>query len=291
MVFPPLKTQIWGAVVFLSSLTLLFSQDIPTILSSSIEETEKGIKIEFQLSSYIERSDISSWIEKDNWFILNFYNIIKPSPNFFSDIIIYPINDIQQTWSQNSLQLAMYLNRSIGIFDVILNNEDNIVELFLTYADFVAAKEVNPSFVFPNPKDAQKKNHPMSWKDSRERTTLEVICDTQGLPIYVDVHLIAYSPLKNFIDVLPGWHKVGYFPNGYNHDATTLTSKEKMLNDILVMGRLDVFVDEGKHETIVLNYQTLDEEVVDYNKRFQAGTWIGFSLFFTVILLMSWGIA
>ena len=70
-----------------------------------------------------------------------------------------------------------------------------------------------------------------------------------------------------------------------------MTSKEKMLNDILVMGRLDVFVDEGKHETIVLNYQTLDEEVVDYNKRFQAGTWIGFSLFFTVILLMSWGIA
>ena len=52
-----------------------------------------------------------------------------------------------------------------------------------------------------------------------------------------------------------------------------------------------VFVEEGKEETIVLNYQTLDEEVVDYNKRFQTGTMVGFSLFFTMILLMSWGLA
>ena len=86
-------------------------------------------------------------------------------------------------------------------------------------------------------------------------------------------------------------HKVGYFPNDYSKDSNKLTSKEKILNDILVMGRLDVFVEEGKEETIVLNYQTLDEEVVDYNKRFQTGTMVGFSLFFTMILLMSWGLA
>ena len=43
---------------------------------------------------------------------------------------------------------------------------------------------------------------------------------------------------------------------------------------------VDVFVEEGKHETIVLNYQSLDEDVIDYNKRFQVGTWTGFSLFF-----------
>ena len=71
----------------------------------------------------------------------------------------------------------------------------------------------------------------------------------------------------------------------------SLLLRKKILNDILVMGRLDVFVEEGKHETIVLNYQTLDEEVIDYNKRFQTGTMVGFSLFFTMILLMSWGLA
>ena len=72
---------------------------------------------------------------------------------------------------------------------------------------------------------------------------------------------------------------MGYFPNDYYQDPNKLTSKEKIMNDILVMGRLDVFIDEGDNETIVLNYQNLDEEVIDFNKRFQSGTWVGFSLF------------
>ena len=90
---------------------------------------------------------------------------------------------------------------------------------------------------------------------------------------------------------LPGWHKVGYFPNNSTEDSDRLSPKDKMVNDILIMGRLDVFVEEGKHETIVLNYQSLEEDVIDYNKRFQTGTWTGFSLFFLMILLMSWGLA
>ena len=124
-----------------------------------------------------------------------------------------------------------------------------------------------------------------------QRTMLEIICDTKGLPVYVDNQLVGYSPLKNPIDVLPGWHKVGYFPNNSSQDSDRLSPKDKMVNDILIMGRLDVFVEEGKHETIVLNYQSLEEDVIDYNKRFQTGTWTGFSLFFLMILLMSWGLA
>ena len=174
---------------------------------------------------------------------------------------------------------------------MILDNKDNTFQVVLTYSNFITDKEKPPSFVFPDLKDAQKIHHPKSWKDSRERTTLEIICDTKGLPIYVDGHLVGYSPLKNPVDVLPGWHKVGYFPNDYYQDPNKLTSKEKIMNDILVMGRLDVFIDEGDNETIVLNYQNLDEEVIDFNKRFQSGTWVGFSLFFTMLLLMSWGMA
>ena len=113
--------------------------------------------------------------------------------------------------------------------------------------DYVEEKELNPSYVFPNPKDAQKKAHPTSWKDARERTTLEILCDTKGLPIYVDGHLVGYSPLKKPIDVLPGWHKVGYFPNDYTQDNNALTSKEKIMNDILVMGRLDFYLDRASY--------------------------------------------
>ena len=288
-VFP--RKNFWGIFIWIFFSMSLSGQDIPVILSSKTETTETGLKIEFQFSSHIARSDVSSWIEQKNWFIVNFYNIIRPEENFFSDLVTYPVQGVQQNWSQNSLQLSIQVNRSIGMFDVLLDNMSRTIIIILTYADYVESKEANPSFVFPDPKDAQKKAHPTSWKDARERTTLEIMCDTKGLPIYVDGHLVGHSPLKNPVDVLPGWHKVGYFPNDYTQDVNALTSKEKIMNDILVMGRLDVFVDEGDHETIVLNYQTLGEEVIDYNKRFQAGTWIGFSLFFVTILLMSWGLA
>ena len=286
-----IKSQFLGILFWLVFSPVFIAQDIPMILSSKSETTETGLRIEFQFSSHVERADVSSWIEQKNWFILNFYNLIRPSPNFFQNLSSYPIQDIQQNWSQNSLQLSIQISRSIGMFDVILDDKNSSVIIVLTFQDYVEEKELNPSYVFPNPKDAQKKAHPTSWKDARERTTLEILCDTKGLPIYVDGHLVGYSPLKNPIDVLPGWHKVGYFSSDYTQDNNALTSKEKIMNDILVMGRLDVYVDEGAHETIALNYQTLGEEVVDYNKRFQAGTWIGFSLFFVTILLMSWGLA
>tara|TARA_Y100001980_G_C14553566_1_gene339012 strand:+ start:1421 stop:2302 length:882 start_codon:yes stop_codon:yes gene_type:complete len=284
---------LWGIIGLTLFPSMVYAQDMPLILSSKTTPTETGIRFEFLLSSYIKRDDVSSWIEQENWFILNFYNVIRPESEFFNNLITYPVRKVDQSWIQNSnsLQLSIQINRSIGVFDVLIHDEGRKIEIVITYSDFIEAKEKNPSYVFPDLKDSKKKSHPLSWKDSRERTSLEIICDTKGLPIYLDGQMVGVSPLKNPIDVLPGWHKVGYFPNDYSKDSNKLTSKEKLLNDILVMGRLDVFIEEGKHETIVLNYQTLDEEVIDYNKRFQTGTMVGFSLFFTMILLMSWGLA
>ena len=284
---------IWGIVGLIVVPKSVYSQDMPLILSSKTVPIETGVKLEFLVSSFIKKEDVSSWIEQDNWFILNFYNIIRPETGFFKNLITYPIREVEQRWIQNSnsLQLSIQINRSIGIFDVLIHDEGRKIDIVITYSDFVEAKELNPSFVFPDLKESKKKSHPLSWKDVRERTSLEIVCDTKGLPIYVDGQMVGISPLNGSIDVLPGWHKVGYFPNDYSRDSNKLTSKEKILNDILVMGRLDVFVEEGKHETIVLNYQTLDEEVIDYNKKFQTGTVVGFSLFFTMILLMSWGLA
>ena len=272
---------------------IVFSKDMPLVISSKTFPTETGVKLEFIFSSNIKKEDVSSWIEQENWFILNFYNIIRPELGYFKNLIKYPVREVEENWIQNSnsLQLSIQVNRSIGVFDVLIHEEGRKIDIVITYNDFVEAKDANPSFVFPDLKDSKKKSHPLSWKEDRERTSLEIICDTKGLPIYIDGQMVGISPLKGSIDVLPGWHKVGYFPNDYSKDSNKLTSKEKMLNDILVMGRLDVFVEEGKHETIVLNYQTLDEEVIDYNKRFQTGSMVGFSLFFTMILLMSWGLA
>ena len=83
----PLRTL----AVYLSIYSFLTAQDMPTILSTNVDKTQTGLVIKFQLSSYIERSDISSWIERDNWFILNVYNIIRPEEGFFSNIIQFKL--------------------------------------------------------------------------------------------------------------------------------------------------------------------------------------------------------
>ncbi|GIS54770.1 hypothetical protein Ct9H90mP29_18120 [bacterium] len=79
--FPPIK-RLRGIIFWTLSVFILSAQDLPVILATKTEPTETGLKIEFQLSSYIERADISSWIEQDKWFILNFYNIIRPQKIF-----------------------------------------------------------------------------------------------------------------------------------------------------------------------------------------------------------------
>jgi hypothetical protein len=280
-----------GFIFWLLIIGGISAQDMPTILFANSESRESGLNIEFLLSEPAQRQDVSGWIEQDNWFMVNFYNIIKPDSNFLNDVVTYPIRDVQQTWANNSLQISIQVARKIGSSDVIFHEDGQRVLIALTYADFIEPKDVNPSYVFPNPNKAKKIHHPTSWKDARERTTLEILCDTDGLPIYVDNQLVGHSPLGHAVDVLPGWHKVGYFPEDYSQEYKSRTAKEKMLSDILIMGRLDVFVEEGKHETIVLNYQSLDEDVIDYNKRFQTGALAGFSLFFLMIVIMSWGLA
>ena len=133
--------------------------------------------------------------------------------------------------------------------------------------------------------------HPRDWKEARERSSIRILCDTKDLPIYVDNQFVGKSPLDFAVDVLPGWHQVGYFPNDPALMPNPRSPKEKMMDSILRMGVLDVYVEEGKEQEIVLNYQSLDQDVLAYQKSITAGSWIGFSLFFVLIMLVSWGIA
>ena len=44
------------------------------------------------------------------------------------------------------------------MFDVILDDKNSSVIIVLTFQDYVEEKELNPSYVFPNPKDAQRRH-------------------------------------------------------------------------------------------------------------------------------------
>ena len=280
-----------GIISGLLVFSTLSAQTLPKIEHLDIDAKETGLQIEILFSDPLGKEDVSSWIEQQKWFILNFYNIELPSPDFAEDNTTYPVEEILQArTSDNALQLSFHTGRSLGSFDVIRNDEEKRILIVLVYADFVKPKDVNPSFVFPDLNDAQRKHHPLSWKDNRVRTSIRILCDTKGLPIYVDNKIVGYTPLDDPVDVLPGWHKVGYFPQDFSRDPDIRTPKEKMMFDIMRMGLLDIFIEEGKEETIVLNYQTLDEDVIDYNRRSMASTWVGLSMFFMMMLLLSWGL-
>ena len=92
------------------------------------------------------------------------------------------------------------------------------------------------------------------------------------------------------VDVLPGWHQVGYFPTAPALNPEPRSPKEKMMDNILRMGILDVYVEEGKEQEIVLNYQNLAQAVLAFQKSITAGSWVGFSLFFILLMLISWGV-
>jgi len=283
----------WGIhfFSFLLYISAIEGKSLPTIELLKVQSKETGVEIEFMMDDTLNRENVSGWIDQDNWFLLNFYSVTPTSAEFFSQYTYYPIQSIHTESDNFNQQISIQVAKKIGMFDLTLSENGFTVLLVLTYSEFVQQKDVNPSFVFPDSKDAQKKQHPLSWKDARERTSIRILCDTPGLPIYVDNIKVGISPLNHPVDVLPGWHKVGYFPEEYAIDPSrSKTAKDKMMNDILVMGRLDVFVEEGKMETIALNYQTLEEDVISYNNKFRASAWMGFSIFFLLIILMSWGL-
>ena len=260
----------------------------------SIKEIDKGLDITFEFSDIIGNNDISGWIDRNKWLTFNLYNINQPEKDFFSKFIIYPIQEIRQSKSMDAVQISIHLTKTIKSFDVIrhLNSSEILIKVQYDEGNYDRdAVEIKQSFIFPDRKGGQKKQHPQSWKDQRIRTSIRILCDTPGLPIYVDDKMVGHSPLDHGIDVLPGWHKVGYFPEDPTKMSRIRSPKEKLVNDIMRMGLMDVFVEEGDEATVVLNYQSLDDDVLDYNEKIRSNSFIGFGTFFLAILLLSWGMA
>ena len=287
----PIKSALYWLII-----TIFFSTtyaDSPKITNLVIKDTDTGLEIKFLFSDIIDNKNIKGWIDREKWIVLNMYNVKPPADNFFDQYISYPIQLIEHTMSVDAVQISIQLTRRLEAFDIIrhLNTQEVLIRILFDHDayDYSSIDETEKSFIFPDPKDSKKKQHPLNWKDQRVRSSIRILCDTPGLPIYVDDRIVGYSPLEHGIDVLPGWHRVGYFPEDETKMTKIRTPKEKLVEDILRMGLMDVFVEEGEELTVALNYQSLDEEVFDYNEKIQTSTVFGFGMFSLVILLLSWG--
>ena len=289
----------------LFNLSLLFAQlfgqgQSKIVHVDIISETDK-IEISFIFDEIIDRDDVSGWIDRTNYFTLSLFNISLTSKKLIDKEYKYPLISIETADTDGSVQIIFHTAKALDSYQLIRHSKGKNLLVILNYLsddkkNIKDEGELVQSFIveeLPDTFDVMKDRwrHPRDWKEARERSSIRILCDTKDLPIYVDNQLVGKSPLEFAVDVLPGWHQVGYFPNDPALMPNPRSPKEKMMDSILRMGVLDVYVEEGKEQEIVLNYQSLDQDVLAYQKSITAGSWIGFSLFFVLIMLVSWGIA
>ena len=128
----------------------------------------------------------------------------------------------------------------------------------------------------------------IDWDEKREPiTAIQIFCDTEGIPIFVDGIQVGASPIKEAVQVAPGWHQVSYFPPNMNINTGSMSQNRKM-RDLIQIARQDVLVEEGKTVRVVLSYRSLEGEALEYEQRLSSSRWVGLSMVFVLIGLMTW---
>ena len=128
----------------------------------------------------------------------------------------------------------------------------------------------------------------IEWDEKREPiTAIQIFCDTEGIPIFVDGIQIGASPIKEAVQVAPGWHQVSYFPPNMNINTGSMSQNRKM-RDLIQIARQDVLVEEGKTVRVGLSYRSLEGEALEYEQRLSSSRWVGLSMVFVLIGLMTW---
>ena len=301
LIFVLILKQLFRLLYFSLFLVQLFGQGQSKIVHADIVSETDKIEISFIFDEIIDRDDVSGWIDRTNYFTLSLFNISLASNKIIDKEHKYPLISVETADTDGSVQMIFHTAKALDSYQLIRHSKGKNLLVILNYLsddkkNIKDEGELVQSFIveeLPDTFDVMKDRwrHPRDWKEARERSSIRILCDTKDLPIYVDNQLVGKSPLEFAVDVLPGWHQVGYFPNDPALMPNPRSPKEKMMDSILRMGVLDVYVEEGKEQEIVLNYQSLDQDVLAYQKSITAGSWIGFSLFFVLIMLVSWGIA
>ena len=290
--------RVYKIYIFLF-FNILFGQFASNVINVDIISDPKKVEASIIFDEIIDRDDVSGWIDGGNYFTLSLFNVSLGNSNFSGKDYRYPLLSVEAADAGGSVQIIFNTAKKIDSYQLIRHARDKNLLVILNYSNVEEVSkdqgELVKSFIveeLPDTFDVTKDRwrHPKNWKESKQRSSIRILCDTKNLPIYVDNQFVGKTPLDYAVDVLPGWHQVGYFPTDPALNPEPRSPKEKMMDNILRMGILDVYVEEGKEQEIVLNYQNLDQDVLAFQKSITAGSWIGFSLFFLLIMLISWGV-
>ena len=120
-------------------------------------------------------------------------------------------------------------------------------------------------------------------------TAIEIFCDTDGIPIFIDGVQIGVSPIKAPIQVAPGWHQVSYFPPQLSVETESIR-QNRIMRDMIKLARQDILVEDGKTVRAVLSYRTIEAEALEYEQRISSGRWVGIGMVSIIMSLIVWGI-
>ena len=120
-------------------------------------------------------------------------------------------------------------------------------------------------------------------------TAIEIFCDTDGIPIFIDGVQIGVAPIKDPIQVAPGWHQVSYFPPQLSVETESIR-QNRIMRDMIKLARQDILVEDGKTVRAVLSYRTIEAEALEYEQRISSGRWIGIGMVSIIMSLIVWGI-
>ena len=108
-------------------------------------------------------------------------------------------------------------------------------------------------------------------------------------PIFLNGMQVGASPIKDPIQVAPGWHQVSYFPPNMLLNTQSISQNKKM-RDMIQLARQDILVEEGKTVRAVLSYRSIEAEALAYEDKLSSSRWIGLIMVFISLGLLSWGI-
>ena len=120
-------------------------------------------------------------------------------------------------------------------------------------------------------------------------TAIEIFCDTDGIPIFIDGVQIGVSPIKDPIQVAPGWHQVSYFPPQLSVETESIR-QNRIMRDMIKLARQYILVEDGKTVRAVLSYRTIEAEALNYEQKISSGRWIGIGMVSIIMSLIVWGI-
>ena len=194
--------QFFRSIQWFLFISFLIGQPKSKIVHTDVISESEKMEATFIFDEVIDRDDVSGWIDRNNYFTLSLFNVSFDSKQKLNKEFKYPLISIETADTDKSVQIIFHTAREIESYQLIRHSKGKNVLILLNYLDKEKKLkkedgELVQSFIveeLPDTFDVMKDRwrHPKTWKDARERSSIRILCDTEGLPIYVDFDCVSF---------------------------------------------------------------------------------------------------